>query len=393
MAGPRVVPVRAGGASYDAVVGPGLLASLGARTRAALGERGALAARAFLAFDDKLPDETVNAAAESLTGAGFTVTRRAIAASEQSKTIDAWGQGLIALAAAGHDRSDPVVALGGGVIGDIAGFVAASYRRGVPVVQCPTTLLSMVDASVGGKTGVNLRVGEHLAKNLVGAFHQPALVVADTGTLRSLPRRELRAGLAECLKHAILGAAPGFGATISAAPRVLALDSEAITELVASNVAFKASIVGKDPHERAPDQEGGRALLNLGHTFAHAIETLPGVGAPPEHPGPLLHGEAVALGLIAATATGASLGLAPPAAVDRVRAAVAACGLPARVRGLPADSELISRMQRDKKTLAGRLRVVVPTAQSTGDFTGATLVSEPLHAALEAGWEAVRAAG
>jgi len=262
----------------------------------------------------------------------------------------------------------------------------------VPLVQCPTTLLSMADASVGGKTGVNLHVAGDLRKNMVGAFHQPALVVADTDVLRSLPPRELRAGFAECLKHAMLGAAPGFDTTVNATARVLALDADAIVDVVAANIQFKASVVGSDPHELASDAEGGRALLNLGHTFAHAIETLASVGAPPEHPPPLLHGEAVGLGLIAATAAAAELGLVPGPAVERVRSAVAACGLPTRVQGLPPDADLIGRMQHDKKTIAGRPRLVLPIVQSTGHIAGARVVSGVPHSAVSYGWGAVRAA-
>jgi 3-dehydroquinate synthetase len=300
---PRV-RVELGARGYDVVAGVGILDRLGALViKSGAGRRGG---RAMLISDEGLPRTTVAAAMRSLAQADLDVSHLRLPATEADKSLATAHKIVLEMARARMDRSEPLITLGGGIIGDLAGFAAAIYRRGVPVVQCPTTLLSMVDASVGGKTGVNLAVGEgpgSLKKNMVGAFHQPRLVAADVDTLTSLADRPFRAGLAECIKHGMIAGDwgdPGLlDWTIQAIPAALARDSATLTELVMRNVAVKAAVVGRDEREEAP--QGGRALLNLGHTFAHAIETLPSLSPDGDlNKAPLQHGEAVALGLVAA---------------------------------------------------------------------------------------------
>ncbi|GJM18720.1 MAG: 3-dehydroquinate synthase [Phycisphaeraceae bacterium] len=366
---------------------------MGERVRAALGDG---ATRAFVVVDANVPGEHVNTLTGSLDRAGFGAQTTSFDPTEKVKTIATAQRVLESLAATGQDRGDPVVALGGGIVGDVAGFVAATYRRGVPVVQCPTTVLAMVDASVGGKTGVNLEVpgegGERLLKNMVGSFHQPVAVVADVDVLASLPDRHVRSGLAECVKHAMIAQTISGEDLMSwletNADRVLGRDPGAMTELVRKSVAIKADAVASDERETAPSSVGGRALLNLGHTFGHAIETLPGISPDPADPSraPLHHGEAVALGLVAACACSARLGMIDAAWSDRVRALLGRLGLPVAVAGLPGNGELLARMGHDKKVRAGVLRLVLPEGDGR-----AQVVEDPDPSAVEAGLDAIRA--
>lgn len=363
----RVIPVAAPGfAPYEVLVGAHLLPDLG-QTLSAIPSL-APPRRAFLVYDRDLPHEHVAEASRSLAHHGYSVSSSFVVADEREKSLATVQPVLEDLALTRHERRDVVIALGGGVTGDLAGFVASAYRRGVPFVQIPTTLLSMVDASVGGKTGVNLATERGLLKNFVGAFHQPAVVIADVRTLATLPDRHLRAGLAECIKHGMLGALCAdpdlLSWTIDATPRILARESDALIELVARNVALKARVVRDDPREEKPASDSAglsRMLLNLGHTFAHAIETLPGVSTP-DHAPPLLHGEAVALGLLAACAAGEHLRVTPPETALLVRDALRAAGLPLAARSLPPSGEVARRMLDDKKTDRGRLRLVLPGA-------------------------------
>ncbi len=278
------------------------------------------------------------------------------------------------------------------MVGDLAGFAAATYRRGVPVIQCPTTLLAMVDASVGGKTGVNLDLGTSeapdLKKNAVGAFHQPSLVLADTDSLGSLAPRHLRAGLAECIKHGMIAADagdPGLLAWIGKNLNgLLGLDRALVTELVTRNVAVKARIVAGD--EREENSSGGRAILNLGHTFGHAIETLPGLSPDRNMANaPLLHGEAVALGLVAAAACSAKLGLCPLGLLDQVGDLLTRAGLPTKVAGLPSDEAIITLMGHDKKAMGGAMRLVLPVGGGR-----AMVVANPAREGVAAGLAAIR---
>ena len=260
----------------------------------------------------------------SLASAKFAVSCSRQNASESDKSLHSLEVLLAAIATARLDRFDPIIALGGGIVGDLAGLAAATYRRGVPVIQVPTTLLSMVDASVGGKTAANLDVpGIGLLKNFVGAFWQPRAVLVDANTLTTLPSRDFHAGLAECVKHALISADfldPSLLTwMIVHADDILARHAGKLRELLDRNISIKAKVVAADPHELAPDSAGGRALLNLGHTFAHSIETIPTLSPTTSlADAPLRHGEAVALGLVAASHTAASLGLLPGEQVKAV---------------------------------------------------------------------------
>ncbi|MDR2981683.1 MAG: 3-dehydroquinate synthase [Puniceicoccales bacterium] len=249
-----------------------------------------------------------------------------------------------ALAAARLDRTSVVVAFGGGVIGDLAGFSAASYLRGIDFIQVPTTLLAMVDSAVGGKTGINLAAG----KNLAGAFHQPQAVFSDMAVLGTLPAREFAAGMGEVIKYGMLGDRVLFDKLVAAGP--LHWQHPLLPEIIRRCCEIKAEIVRDDEHETAKD--GGRALLNLGHTFAHAIENVAGYGE-------YLHGEAVAIGLMLAARLSVSLDLLDAANLAPIEALISANNLPVRLRAsLPMD-DLLEAMRRDKKVRHGALRFVV----------------------------------
>lgn len=262
---------------------------------------------------------------------------------EAHKSFANVGFALEALAALGATRDACVIALGGGVVGDLAGFTAASWMRGIDFIQMPTTLLSMVDSSVGGKTGVNLPAG----KNLVGAFHQPRAVVADIGTLDSLPAREYRAGLAEVIKGAAIGDAAFFAWLEQHADALAARDETALVQAIATKVRYKAGVVARDETE-----QGERALLNLGHTFGHALETA-------GHYTTLLHGEGVAVGMLLAARLSERLGMSVQADASRLERLLQAVGLPT---GVPAGfdpEQLLSLMRLDKKNTAGTLRLIL----------------------------------
>lgn len=378
--------------TYDVVMGQGLASD----TATLLASAGLKGRSVYVVADAGLPAASVDRVRGALKAGGWQVGVYTIRPTEPAKSLDTLAEILGAIAAFGLERGDVVVALGGGIVGDVAGFAAATYHRGVALVQMPTTLLSMVDASVGGKTGVNLRLTSSnnpagsLKKNLVGAFHQPRLVVADVGMLASLPERHVCSGLAECLKHGLIGGTEGVGDTglfdwtLANLGSIRALNPAALVELIARNVAVKAAVVARDPQEK--ETLGGRVLLNLGHTFGHAIETLPGLSpdGDPAH-APLHHGEAVALGLVAASHASMALGLGDASLVDRVRQGVAKAGLPTSVRGLPSDDALIALMGHDKKVLGGKLRLIVPEGAMT-----ARVVIDPARSAVVAGWRGIR---
>lgn len=269
--------------------------------------------------------------------------RHTVAAGEESKSLGELGGVLDFLAANKLDRGGVLFAVGGGVIGDLGGFAAATWLRGIGFVQVPTTLLAMVDSSVGGKTGINIAAG----KNLVGAFHQPQAVYVATGLLATLPPREFAAGMAEVIKYGLLGDA-GLFAELEAQPLTVA--DPRLAGIVRRCCAAKARIVEADEFETA--KEGGRALLNLGHTFGHAIENAAGYGE-------YLHGEAVAIGLAAAARLSLKLGYLSAADAGRVERVAAAHGLPVRLRAPLPYGELLAAMGRDKKVRAGGLRFVV----------------------------------
>ena len=266
-----------------------------------------------------------------------------LGAGESSKSIESTNRIFDALAALGANRDATIIALGGGVIGDLAGFAAACWMRGVDFLQMPTTLLAMVDSSVGGKTGVNLAAG----KNLVGAFHQPRAVVIDTATLATLPKREYAAGLAEIVKYGAIGDREFFAWLESHADALNTREANALAHAIATSCRQKAGVVARDERE-----QGERALLNFGHTFAHALEAESGYGS-------LLHGEAVAIGMVLAARLSAALARAPSADAARLAALLARFDLPT---ALPADADpdaLLSRMRLDKKNLSGRLRLIL----------------------------------
>jgi 3-dehydroquinate synthase len=266
-----------------------------------------------------------------------------IPAGEASKTLDQCTRVFEALAAMRAGRDAGIIALGGGVIGDLAGFAAACWMRGIGFVQVPTTLLAMVDSSVGGKTGVNLPFG----KNLVGAFHQPEAVIADIDTLATLPARERAAGLAEVVKYGAIGDAAFFAWLEDHAGALVVGDREALVHAIATSVRHKAAIVARDERE-----SGERALLNFGHTFGHAIETATGYRR-------YLHGEAVAIGMVQAARLSERLGLAPRGDGDRMAALLERLGLPVHPpAGLDA-MQLLDLMRLDKKALSSGMRFVV----------------------------------
>jgi 3-dehydroquinate synthase len=258
---------------------------------------------------------------------------------EWNKTRETWASLTDRLVAAGVGRDGAIVALGGGVVGDVAGFVAATYLRGIPYVQVPTTLLAMIDSSIGGKTGVDTPAG----KNLVGAFCQPRLVIADVATLATLPPNHLAAGMAEAIKHGAIADRDYFVRVQALAPRVLMGDRAVLHEVVEGSVGIKAAVVAEDERER-----GRRAILNFGHTVAHALEAVSGYA--------LLHGEAVAVGMAAEARLGCELGLTAPEAVSALLRTLEAYRLPSQG---PSDAEadrLIEVMQHDKKAREASVR-------------------------------------
>lgn len=282
---------------------------------------------------------------QGLAKVGVGVTPIILPDGEAHKTWDSLNQIFDALLAARCDRATTIVALGGGVIGDLAGFAAASYQRGVPFIQIPTTLLSQVDSSVGGKTGINHPRG----KNMIGAFWQPRLVLADTDSLKTLPERELSAGMAEVIKYGLIRDLPFLEWLEANMDGLMARDAELLAQAVERSCANKAEVVAADEFETA--KEGGRALLNLGHTFGHAIESGMGYGV-------WLHGEAVAAGMVMAAELSRRLGWIPPADVDRIIKLLRRAGLPVRGPAL-GSGRYLDCMAHDKKVIGGSLRLVL----------------------------------
>jgi 3-dehydroquinate synthase len=322
------------------VVERGALGTLGERVRAA-----APAHRYALISDDAVAALYGEAAVRSLGGEA-AATLLAFPAGEARKTRETWAALTDRMLDAGVGRDTTVVALGGGVVGDLAGFVAATYMRGVPVVQVPTSLVAMIDAAVGGKTGVDTRHG----KNLVGAFHQPAAVIADPSALATLPPAHLRAGLAEALKHGVVADERYFERVAGALPALLApggAEREEMTALVVGSVEIKAAVVARD------EREGGvRKTLNFGHTLGHAVEALSGYA--------LLHGEAVAVGMALESELAERAGVAERGTAARVRAALERAGLPtARPRDMAPD-DVIALTHADKKARRGVTEYALP---------------------------------
>jgi 3-dehydroquinate synthase len=339
---PIVVPVALAERAYDIVIGRGLMASLGARIKALRS-----GAKVAIVTDETVAKKHLAAAEASLKSASVDCSAIAVPPGEGSKNFATFEKVCEAIVAARIERGDLVVALGGGVIGDLVGFAAASVRRGLDFVQVPTTLLSQVDSSVGGKTGINSSQG----KNLVGSFHQPVLVIADTALLDTLSPREFRAGYAEVAKFGLLGDA-AFFAWLEANWQEIFSGGPAREQAIAVCCRGKAGIVARDERET-----GERALLNLGHTFGHALEA--GAGFSQR----LLHGEAVALGIALAFEFSARRGLI--AAVDAARASahLAAVGLPTQLAqvpgGVPGVDALMDLIAQDKKVKRGQLTFIL----------------------------------
>ena len=338
----REIMVELGPRSYPVVVGAGVLEHLGARL-AGLGYAGRCAvvtsARVATLYRDRV--------VATLRASGFDPIVVQIPDGEEHKGLAWLALVYDRLLEAGIERTTPLIALGGGVVGDLAGFAAATLLRGLPLVQVPTTLLAQVDASIGGKTAVNHAQG----KNLIGVFHQPRLVLADVEVLGTLPRRELLAGLAEVVKYGVIGDPGLFEAIERQLDDVLRLDPELLTWLVATSARHKADVVSRDEHELS----GLRATLNFGHTVGHAVEVLTEYRQ-------YLHGEAVAIGMVAAARVSQALEACDGAVVERLRALLARAGLPTT---LPADlprPALALAMRGDKKSRGGKIRFVAVEA-------------------------------
>jgi 3-dehydroquinate synthase len=352
----RVVTVPLGSRSYSILIEPGLLARLGAECRELkLGHRCAIIS------DRNVAARFARKAMGSLNAAGFDPVRITVPAGETAKSLKTVQACYDQLAAHRFERKSFIVALGGGVVGDLAGFVAATYLRGVPFVQVPTTLLAQVDSSVGGKVGVNFKAG----KNLVGAFHQPRLVLCDLDTLRTLPKREFRAGLAEVIKYGIIYDRMLFERLEQSVPELLNLDTRLLGDVIARCCEIKAEVVAQDETE-----SGLRAILNFGHTIGHAIENSVGYGT-------YLHGEAISIGQVAAARLSCEvLGLGTDCA-ERIRDLFRRAGLPTKIRlNSSQRTRLLAAMKLDKKVSGGEIQFVL--AEQIGKVVWGQRVSEGL---------------
>ena len=351
MARPGPVVVRSEGGGSTIVVEAGGLALVGARVAHQWPRTG----RLFVISDDGVWPRYGEQLSESLTAAGLRARVRTVPAGEASKSLALAADLYHWLGSERAERGEPVLAVGGGVVGDLAGFVASTYLRGVPLAQVPTTLLAMVDSSVGGKTGVNLPVG----KNLVGTFYQPALVLVDPAILRTLPPRELRSGWAEVVKYAAIDASvpgletpPLFPTLRDEGEALRALREPVTSEVIGRCIAIKAAVVGQDERET-----GLRRILNLGHTIGHAVEAAAGYGH-------YAHGEAVAIGLRGAGRLAIRRGLYERRLLDGLERLLDAFGLPDRLAAAAtacAIDELLRRMGSDKKVSGGRINWVLPS--------------------------------
>jgi 3-dehydroquinate synthase len=336
--------VALGDRAYDIVVGPHLIDEAGREILPLMRRR-----HAVVVTDENVARHWLAPLQASLAEAAIAQHTVVLPPGEETKGLDHFGRLAEEILGCGIERRSMLVALGGGVVGDLTGFAAATLLRGIDFVQIPTTLLAQVDSSVGGKTGLNTRLG----KNLIGAFYQPRLVLADTDVLSTLPRRELLAGYAETVKYGLIRDAEFFTWCERQGNALCALDADPIRQAVMTSCAMKAAIVAADERE-----EGDRALLNFGHTFGHSLETETGFSSR------LLHGEAVALGMVLAFDFAARLGLVEEREGERVRRHFAATGLPTRLAdaglsGASAD-RLLTHMGRDKKVRDGKITLILP---------------------------------
>lgn len=358
----RSVKVSLGSRSYGIQIGGGLLAGLGVEcAKLQLGQKCAVIS------DSNVAPLYGPAALASLKRAGFDAVLITVPAGETAKRLKHVEACFNQLAAHRLERKSFIVALGGGVVGDLAGFTAASYLRGIPFVQVPTTLLAQVDSSVGGKTGVNLAAG----KNLVGAFYQPRRVLCDLDTFRTLPDREFRAGLAEVIKYGVIYDAALFARLERDLAKILRRDPAALAHIVARSCEIKADVVSQDETE-----SGLRAILNFGHTIGHAIEAITAYGR-------YLHGEAISIGQVAAAHLSAELIGLPAKDVDRIRALFAAAGLPVSIKlTSPQRAKLLAAMTLDKKVSGGEIKFVL--AERIGQVIwGQKVPTAAVHRALD----------
>ncbi len=355
--------------SYSISIGSGLSKQLGSMVSEI-----APSSKYFFVIDDDIKSTHAQTAMQSFSEDICSCSLQALESNKNSDSVQNIWASMLSF---GCDRTVPLIAIGGGIIGDVAGFAAATFMRGVPLIQIPTTLLAMVDASIGGKTGINLPIERSdgqavLGKNLAGSFWQPKLVVADVDVLHTLDDRQLRCGLAECVKHAMLGHEDLMVWIEENVNKIFARDADALIELVTRCATIKAEVVAMDERE-----QGCRALLNLGHTFAHAIEPLPEQS--------LFHGEAVAIGLCAAVSCAEVSGIVDADYVDRIRRILQKLGLPIRLPIPVPVNELLGLMQSDKKTVNSSIRLVLPS----GD--GASVIDEIDDSAIGLAWISVGA--
>ncbi len=358
----RSVRVSLGSRSYQIDIGSGLLARLGRECRDLK-----LGARCAIISDRNVAALYGKGVVKALLQAGFEPLRVTVPAGETAKTLKSVHACYDQLAAHRLERKSFVVALGGGVVGDLAGFVAATYLRGVAFVQVPTTLLAQVDSSVGGKVGVNLKAG----KNLVGAFYQPRLVLADLDTFKTLPDREYRSGLAEVIKYGIIYDARLFGRLERDMPALLARKPETLAAVVARCCEIKAEVVRQDETE-----SGLRAILNFGHTIGHGLEAISGYGK-------YLHGEAISIGQVAAARLSQEMSGLPASDVDRIESVLESAGLPTRVGLRAAERKrLLAAMTLDKKVSGGEIKFVLARHIGRVAF-GQTVPAKVLEAIIE----------
>ena len=336
--------VDLGERSYPIRIGHGLLGQTGLLDEYVPGRQ------AFIVTNEAIRDRYLDPLLSSLPR--VDVECACIGDGESFKSLDTYATLMDRLVAGGHNRTTAIIGLGGGVIGDVAGFVAATYQRGVAFIQVPTTLLALVDSSVGGKTAVNHPRG----KNLIGAFYQPRCVIADIGTLETLPTRELRAGLAEVIKYGVIHDAAFFDWLGNNLERLLALDAGALAHAVATSCRIKAAVVQADERET-----GVRAILNFGHTFGHALESLTGYEQ-------LLHGEAVAIGMVMAADLSSRWGELPRDQARRIKELIARAGLPVTPPTV-SDDAMLEAMGMDKKVVDGRIRLVLTDAIGSAALT------------------------
>ena len=332
----KTLELKVSTGSYNILIGSGLLGMAGQYLRDA-----GFSDRAVVVTDTVVRNYYGSAVSRSLTDCGFQTTVLSIPPGEEQKSLKTAGHLYHELSRAGAERGTPVVALGGGVIGDLAGFVAATFKRGVPLIQMPTTLLAQIDSSVGGKVAVD----HGKLKNEIGAFYQPRLVISDIAVLRTLPEREVISGLAEIIKHAVIADKDLFSYLENNIDRIRALDEEALEDVIYRSVSIKAVVVAEDEKDI-----GLRNILNYGHTIGHAVESVSAFT--------LRHGEAVAIGMLGAGKISCEIGIWDEHELGRLKNLLARAGLPVKIPGLNID-KVIRVMKHDKKVVGGRIRFVL----------------------------------